>query len=164
MAPALILTEEMAAERGYMGSGPFTFPDAFPGVWVPGEPVALSELGFATQDDADEALEASEVPLEWTDVDEGEGIPERDNHAASMEQAVTADVEETRKIRNHADADAVAAELGLEFPTDPRPTVREKIALIEEARAGTPGDTQEITPAPGAEGTTPQADDEGSDE
>lgn len=173
MANALVLTEERAAELGYQGDGPFTFGGAFPGEYLVGRPVEVRYLGF---DDDAAVLEAfdlafgeladEKVPLEFVDVVAGEGLPLRTNHALSegdpelgaiaVELAEEA-AEVTTTIRTHEDADAVAAELGITFATDPRPKLDEKIAAIEQVRAGTTdGDPDEVTPAPGAEGTTPE--------
>lgn len=161
MAPALILTEEKAAEHGYMGAGPFTFPGGFPGVFVPGKPLALSETGFSSEEEAQAALDETGIPLEWTEVEEGEGLAERDNHALAADQAVEVEAAEVRAIKTHADADAAAAELGISFKSDPRPTVAEKIATIKAVRLGEPGNPDHLMPAHGAAESTPGAPEEG---
>lgn len=169
MRPALVLTQEKADLHGYAGPGPFTLAGAFPGVFLIGRPVALAELGFDGEDDARAAFDEAFAdapdggPLEWTEVGEDEGYAIRDNHALS-EAELRADEAErgaTTKaggtIRSHAEADAVAEDLGITFPTGKdRPTVAEKIEAIEQVRAGQPvGDDQALTPEPGAEETTP---------
>lgn len=147
MASALILTEEKAAEHGYMGAGPFTFPSGFPGNFYPGVPIALSELGYVDEETAKAALEESGVPLAWTEVEEGEGLAERDNHAPDAETAV-APVEKPKAIRTHDDADAAAAELGITFSEEPRPTVAEKVEAIEAVRLGEPGNPDHLALSP----------------
>lgn len=173
MAPALILTEEKAAEHGYAGAGPFTF-GRFPGVYVPGRPVAISELGFSGEDDAGAKIEevfGDNAPLEWVEVEEGEGLALRYNHAKSQHEApdeeiVKAAVEETTgspassSIRSHADADAIALELGISFPEGAKLT--EKVAAIEEVKAGgeLAAESGQMIPAEGAGETTPTPEEE----
>lgn len=169
MEPALVLSEEKAAEHGYSGSGPFTFGGAFPGIYIVGQPLAISELGFETEDDAREAFdEAFEdaAPLEWTSVEQGEGRALRENHALSELEAIEQEAlepakdPEGKKITTHAQADAAAEELGLTFSADPRPTVAEKVEAIEQARLARAGaGSSAMTPAPGAEDSTPPPSD-----
>jgi hypothetical protein len=144
VAPALILTAAKAEERGFTGEGPFTLGGAFPGIYSVGQPLALSELGFQSEGEAHEAFEEAfgdDSPLEWTEVGEGEGRALRENHALSeielAEHVATGDVRDSggEEIRTHAQADEAANDLGLTFPSDPRPTVAEKVAAIEQARA-----------------------------
>lgn len=143
MTPALILTEEKAEQAGYSGAGPYTFAGLFPGEWTPGVPLRIDALGFTTADEAEAKLvEAFETPiLEWTEVGETEGFPERFNHAPSEMQARAAEaigeIETTEdgeldlsKIHTHAQADEVAAGLEISFPEDPRPTVAQKVEAI----------------------------------
>lgn len=144
MAPALILTEEKAAEHGFAGVGPFAFSGVFPGVYEVGRPVELSELGFADEDDAQAAIDGAfgdDVPLEFVDVKPGEGKAIRVNHAMSEhdnpDSAIVDEVVEEQtdgKIRTHADADAVGAGLGVTFPEGAK--LADKIAAIDELRAG----------------------------
>lgn len=176
MAPALVLTEEKAAQHGYAGAGPFTFSGTFPGVYVPGEPVAISELGFVDEDDARASFESvwedeDDAPLEWTEVGEGEGLALRYNHAKAEHEApdealVEAAVEDvtgseaSSSIRSHKEADAIALELGISFQDGA--LLKDKVAAIEQVKAG--GElaavTGQLIPADGAEETTPGGDDE----
>ena len=98
-------------------------------------------------EEAQQALEAAFAdpdfqPLELVEVELGEGKPIRINHAPSAEEARAEQVDEAveevagGKITTHAEADAVAAELGFKFPDDPRPKVDDKVAAIEAIRAG----------------------------
>lgn len=176
MAPALVLTPEAAEELGWQGAGPFTFAGVFPGEYVVGQPVEVRFLGFDGEEEARDAFDlaftdAEVVPLEWVDVEPGEGLPVRTNHALSeteaREEEAELAVEEARTIRTHADADEVAAELGIEFAEGAKlDEKREAIAAFRVApAAGTvAGDPDEITPAPGAEGTTPTLDEEEPEE
>lgn len=157
--PALVLTEEKAREAGYTGDGPFTFGGAFPGAFIVGEPVELSHFGFDGEDAAQVALDESGAPLEVVDVEEGSAPPLRENHALSedeaRDQAIVEAEEEAGSIHTHADADTAARELGLTFPA--RTKLDAKVAAIEQARTTTvtAGDPNELTPAEGAEATTP---------
>lgn len=165
---ALVLTADKAEALGLVGAGPFTFAGAFPGEFLIGEPVAVGFFGFdndeaahAAFDDAFAELHPDDVPLEWTTVDEGEGLPVRVNHALSefeaVEEAAQETVDEVRAIRSHADADEVADELGITFPEGAK--LDEKRDAIAAVRAGVPaGDPDGLTPAPGAEDTTPHPD------
>jgi hypothetical protein len=164
MAPALILSEQKAAERGFTGEGPFTLGGAFPGIYSVGQPLALSELGFQSEGEAREAFDEAfgdDAPLEWTTVEEGEGLAPKDNHALSEIEFVELVAEEGErdegghKITTHAQADEVAESLGIEFPKGSKMTVADKIRTIEEVRAGHGGDPDALTPAPGAEDSTP---------
>lgn len=144
---ALVLTEEAAEERGYSGDGPFTFGGAFPGEWSPGVPLRLSALGFDSEDDALDALEAAEVPLERVTVGPGEGFPQRVNHAASEDEirAAEAEVEtdtggrDFSKIRTHAQANEAADALEISFAEGA--TVAEKVAALQAVVAGGAVDT-----------------------
>lgn len=165
MAPALILTAERAEANGYSGPGPFTFGGAFPGVFLVDQPLALSEMDFADEDAAREAYdeafgELDAAPLEWTEVDEGEGLAIRENHALGELELAQEMADEksaaavTEKITTHAEADARAEELGISFG-DQKLKVSEKVDAIRAVEAG--GDPQQMTPAIGAEESTPPA-------
>lgn len=147
MEPALVLTQESADTAGYAGTGPFTFP-GFPGLYAVDQPVALRELEGSSDDEARERLEAKIAdtfedggPLEWVEVEDGEGKAHRPNHAPTLAELNAARVDAViekdagGKITTHADADKVAADLGFGFPEDPRPTVVQKVAAIDEIRA-----------------------------
>lgn len=151
MAPALVLTSEKAAEHGFSGAGPFVFAGVFPGVYVIDAPLAISELGFAGEDEArDRFAEVfgsdDDAPLEWTDVAAGEGLAVRHNHAVGLEglrervidDAVSEEtgVEEpsSASIRSHADADAIGERLGISFAEGTK--LADKVAAIEEYQAG----------------------------
>lgn len=164
MERALVLTEEKAQEAGYAGAGPFTFAGAFPGVWIIGQPLEVSTLGFDDEEQAMAALEDAGIPLETVEVAAGSAPPFVENHALSDNEVREQSVEEVRTIRTHAEADAAAAELGITFATDPKPKLEEKIAALEQARGATvaTGTPDEITPAPGAEDSVPEL--EGLDE
>lgn len=142
MVPALVLTEEKAAERGYTGPGPHTLGGVFPGTWFVGEPVAVSELGFDTPEEAFAAAEDANAPLEQTTVADGEGKVHRRNHALgeleAQAAAVDAAIEEKAggRIATHAEADDVASALGIEFPEGTK--LDEKKAAIETVRGGEP--------------------------
>jgi hypothetical protein len=72
---------------GYTGGEGVHFGD-FPGVWAPGAPVALRELGFDTAEDARAAAKDLGLPLKEISVDAGSApMPERPNHAASTPDA-----------------------------------------------------------------------------
>ena len=55
----------------------------FPGQWYPGRPIAVSELGFETEDEALEA--AKDLPLVVKVVPIGSAsAPERENHVSGL--------------------------------------------------------------------------------
>jgi hypothetical protein len=57
----------------------------FPGVWEPGRPVAISELGFASADEALDLVDELGLPLRKVRVPAGSApMPERPNHVASQ--------------------------------------------------------------------------------
>jgi hypothetical protein len=75
---ALVLDAEAA---GYSGTDAVHFGD-FPGVWAPGQPVAVSELGFDTEKDALARVKELGLPLREVQVDAGSArMPDRPNHA-----------------------------------------------------------------------------------
>lgn len=151
MARALILTEAKAEELGLAGEGPFTFGGAFPGEYLVGRPLELAYLGFGSDEEAEQAFHEAfvdvaedAIPLELVDVTAGDGPPIRVNHALSEGEQRAEDVEEAveevttgKAITTHADADAIAAELGFSFPADPRPKLEDKVSAIEAIRSGT---------------------------
>lgn len=153
-----MLTEERAADAGYVGAGPFTFGSLYPGEWLVDRPVRISALGFDTADDAAAAIDEAGVPLELVDVEPGTAEPVRVNHAPTREEAAAADVEQAVEekaggsIGSHAEADAVAGELGLVFPDDPRPRLADKIAAIERVHDGADAADVSATFVPPAEG------------
>lgn len=143
MRAALVLTQERAQEAGCSGSGPFAFGGAFPGVWIVEHPVEVSELGFASEAEALDALEVSGAPLSVIEVEAGSAPAFRVNHLPSEREvamgtapAPVAAPETGTLIRSHAEADEVAASLGFAFPTDPRPRLSQKVAAIEAVRDG----------------------------
>lgn len=71
------------AAAGYTGGEAVHF-GGFPGLWVPGRPVALSELGFNAEKDARDTAAALGLPLREVSVDAGSApMPVRPNHASS---------------------------------------------------------------------------------
>lgn len=131
MAPALVLTEDAAAEHGYSGAGPFTFP-GFPGLYTPGRPLEVSELDLVDADDLEEMIEDAGVPLELVDVEQGSGKAERDNHALSLGEVMEGEGldDDAPAIRTHKQANAAAKELGFDFSADDQ-TVAQKVEAIE---------------------------------
>lgn len=76
------------AAAGYSGTDAVHFGD-FPGMWAPGHPVAVSELGFDTEKEALAAVKALGLPLREVSVEQGTArMPERPNHAAASEAPV----------------------------------------------------------------------------
>lgn len=146
MEAALVLSEEKAAEAGLSSSGPFAF-GAFPGVYFVGVPVSVSELGFESAEAALAAVEETGAPLEATEVADGEGKAYRTNHALSEREARAGVAEKVvedvagGKINSHAEADAVAVELGITFPEGAK--LAEKVSAIETVRAGGTADEAE---------------------
>jgi len=62
----------------------------FPGLWITGHPVAVSELGFDSEEEALAAVEALGLPLKLTKVPIGEGLmPEVANHVRAGEVPVS---------------------------------------------------------------------------
>jgi len=88
--PALVLDDTVTGAA----SEPVHFAN-MPGLWLEGQPVAVSELGFASDADAYAAVEEAGLPLVKTKVKSGKGLmPEVFNHvnegdaSAPLEQAV----------------------------------------------------------------------------
>jgi hypothetical protein len=112
----------------------------FPGVWEPGRPVPVSELGFETDREALELVAELGLPLRQVTVDAHDpdaGMPARPNHVLSQEQQQALDNEAAANWppATHAAADAAAAAAGLEWP-QPKMKVDEKVAFLEAAREG----------------------------
>jgi hypothetical protein len=65
-----------------VGSEPVHY-GGFPGQWYPGRPIAVSALGFETEDEALEA--AKDLPLVVTRAKVGSApAPERENHVSGV--------------------------------------------------------------------------------
>jgi acyl-coenzyme A thioesterase PaaI-like protein len=112
----------------------------FPGVWEPGRPVPLAELGFETDTEALELVDELGLPLRQVSVDPGDdtvGMPARPNHVLSQDQQLALDNEAAANWppATHAAADAAAATAGLEWP-HLKMKVDEKVAFLEAARDG----------------------------
>lgn len=61
----------------------------FPGLWGLDRPIAISELGFESEDAALARVEELNLPLAKTTVDHGEGLmPKQPNHLPSHEEAL----------------------------------------------------------------------------
>lgn len=141
METALELDTDAA---GYTRSEPVHF-GSFPGVWEPGRPIAVSELGFASEEEALAAVADLELPLRQVRVDAGSApMPERPNHLLSQEAQRVLDMElepapgesEPRPPRTNADADALAVEAGIgEWPEGVK-TVAQKVEFLDRVRAG----------------------------
>jgi len=144
---ALVLTREAAEAAGLTGEGPFLFP-GFPGVWQVGRPLAIRHLDLPTEHEA--RVRMAEVfgdqqLLAVTSAAPGDADPEGlrgDNHAPSQAELDAARVDDAvdakagGRVSTHAEADKVAAELGFEFPAEPRPKLEAKVAVIDQVRAG----------------------------
>jgi hypothetical protein len=79
-----------------------------PGVFMPGEKVAISELEFASEKDAADAVEERGLPLKKTTVTVGKGkATARENHVLSEDEA-----------RAAADTSKPAAEAKPDEPKD----------------------------------------------
>lgn len=71
------------AAAGYSGGEAVHFGD-FPGMWAPGAPIAVSELGFDTEKEALAAVKTLGLPLREVQADLATTrMPERVNHASS---------------------------------------------------------------------------------
>jgi hypothetical protein len=82
------------AAAGYTGTEPVHFGD-FPGMWQPGRPIALSELGFDTEKDALAAVKELGLPLREVSAEAGKArMPERPNHAPDVLEEEVADESE----------------------------------------------------------------------
>lgn len=76
------------------GAEPVHFAN-FPGLWISGQPVAVSELGFENEDVALDRVDELGLPLTLTKVPVGEGrMPEVANHVRAGEVPVSIDVAE----------------------------------------------------------------------
>jgi len=74
-------------DESHTGTDLVHFGDS-PGVFMPGEKVAISELDYATEKDATDRVKELGLPLKKTTVPVGEGkAPVRENHAPSEEEA-----------------------------------------------------------------------------
>ena len=68
---------------GYTGGDGVHFGD-FPGVWEPGRPIAVSELGFDTDKQARDLVKELGLPLREVQADLADALmPERPNHASA---------------------------------------------------------------------------------
>lgn len=99
---ALVLDADAA---GYSGGEAVHF-GGFPGVWAPGQPIAITELGFDSERDARDAVKALELPLREVSVDAGSApMPERSNHHVSEADAATAPTSEAEATAEHEAAE-----------------------------------------------------------
>lgn len=95
----------------------------FPGMWTPGEPIAVDELvahgGFADADALAARVEELGLPLEQVEVSGDAGaMPMPPNHVQSRAEAVADAVAEVKRPRTKAQAEKLARERGLEFSRD----------------------------------------------
>jgi len=95
----------------------------FPGMWTPGEPIAVSEIAryglFESEQAVLDRADELGLPLERVEVADSAGdMPFPPNHIPSAVEAAEEAVAETRRPRSHAEADALADELGVEFSSD----------------------------------------------
>lgn len=109
----------------------------FPGLWQPGRPIAISDLGFTTTDAAMAAVNISGLPLRLVDVPHGSApAPARDNHVANEEQArAIALATSGRALSTHKDLDEAAQAAGVEWPVA-KMTVSEKTEFLHTFQAG----------------------------
>lgn len=136
---ATVTALELDAEAaGYTGGEALHF-GGFPGVWSPGQPVAVSELGFESEQDALDRARELELPLREVRVDEGSApMPARPNHLANTDQETALDDVDTatKKRWTHAELDALAAEADVTWPAGVT-KVDEKAAFLDAYAAGT---------------------------
>lgn len=129
------------AAAGYTGTDPVHF-GGFPGMWAPDRPIALAELGFDTERDARDAVKELGLPLREVMADPADArMPERPNHALNEEQAavLVRELDETPKRPSHKELDQIALDADVVFPDDVT-TVDQKVAFLEAAAAGAPGE------------------------
>jgi hypothetical protein len=80
--PAVVFDDE-----SHTGTDLVHFGDS-PGVFMPDEPVAVSELEYASEKDAADRVKELGLPLKKTTVTVGKGkAPARENHALSEDEA-----------------------------------------------------------------------------
>lgn len=109
--PAYVLPQSASPS-----SEPQVFGDAFPGVYTPGVPVPLTEVGLSL-DEAAELMGARELPLELVYVDP------------------PADPAEVKPARTKADAAAQAKALGITFSEGDKTKLANMNAELAAARA-----------------------------
>lgn len=128
-------TAYVLPEAAVSGSEPVFF-GGFPGRWHPGRPIEASEImergGFDSEDALRAAIAELGLPLERTTVEAGAApMPAAANHLPSQSQAdAVAKTVARKRPRSHAEADALAADLGVEFPDDAT-TVAEKADFLD---------------------------------
>lgn len=100
----------------------------FPGLWISGQPVAVTELGFDNDDDALTAVAELGLPLKLTKVPVGKGLmPEVPNHVRAGEVPVAldeADVVEAAPVEQPKPAEAAGKNrtaVAVEAAPDPEP-------------------------------------------
>lgn len=140
--PAYVLPETAVA-----GTAAVNLP-GFPGMWIPGQPIAVDELvsygGFADADALDARVEELGLPLEKTEVTGDDGsMPLPPNHIQSREEAVAEALEDRPRKRSHAELDKEAADRGFTF-SSPKLTVAEKQTELDAHIAGSTADN--VTP------------------
>lgn len=111
----------------------------FPGVWAPGQPVEISELGFDSEDEALARVDELGLPLRQVNVEPGSApMPARPNHLFSEDQQRVLDLEQAANWppTTHAQADQAAATAGIAEWPRPNMKVADKVAFLEQARAG----------------------------
>lgn len=125
----------MLPEDAVSGTAAVTFA-GFPGIWTPGQPIAVAELarhGALSQDEVGEKVEELGLPLEPAEVGADEGaMPMPPNHRASRDEAAHEALEEQRpRARSHKELDERASEVGLEWPRADM-TREQKQQLLDE--------------------------------
>lgn len=135
---AFVLSEEIAADRGYTGAGPFHFA-GFPGLWSVGSPIGSEALGFETVAGAEARIAELGLPLTRTLADKGAAaMPTVPGHVPSQAQA-----DATGWTPGPGDPGRELAE-GEEFPParQPEPDISPGFTAIEAApQDPAPGET-----------------------
>jgi hypothetical protein len=133
------LALELDVEAAGEGRGLEVHFSNFPGVWAPERPIAVTELGFDTVDEALARVDELGLPLRQVDVEAGSApMPARDNQIASEDQARAVELATSEKphgFRTHAEADEAAAAANVTWPKQ-KMTVAEKTEFLEAFAAG----------------------------
>lgn len=116
--PALVLEDDSVSHGEPVHFG------GFPGLWIKGQPVAVSELGFESVDDAHKRVDELNLPLAQTTVAQGEGLmPDMGDRMPGLDEV--RGVKDWKPERGQPGADLQPGEV---FPADPeRPAEEERL-------------------------------------
>lgn len=139
----------MLPESAVAGTAAVNLP-GFPGMWIPGQPIAVDELvshgGFPDAEALHDRVAELGLPLEQVEVTGDDGaMPMPANHVQSREEAVVDALEDRPRARTHKYLDKEAAAAGLTFSKPGKElSVAEKQAELDAHIAASTADN--VTP------------------